>query len=74
MTEVFKGGSMGHGTTVPGKFDIDLVLYSRSKNLQLPYLSQGVVYYVLPIILKVLVPKMLLKTAMRSTWTALVNT
>ena len=73
MTEVFKGGSMGHGTTVPGKFDIDLVLYSRSKNYN--YLSQGVVYYVLPIILKVLVPKMLLKrTAMRSTWTALVNT
>ena len=31
VTEVFKGGSMGHGTTVPGHFDIDLVLYSRSK-------------------------------------------
>ena len=30
-TEVFKGGSLGHGTTVPGHYDIDLVLYSRSK-------------------------------------------
>ena len=29
--EVVKGGSMGHGTTVPGHFDVDLVLYSRSK-------------------------------------------
>lgn len=28
---MFKGGSLGHGTAVPGKFDIDLVLYSRSK-------------------------------------------
>ena len=31
MTEVFKGGSLGHGTAVEHHFDIDLVLYSRSK-------------------------------------------
>ncbi len=31
VTEVFKGGSLGHGTAVEGHFDIDLVLYSRSK-------------------------------------------
>ena len=29
--EVVRGGSLGHGITVPGHFDIDLVLYSRSK-------------------------------------------
>ena len=32
-TEVFKGGSLGHGTHVPGHYDIDLVLYSRSKQV-----------------------------------------
>lgn len=26
---VFKGGSMGQGTTVPNHYDIDLVLYSK---------------------------------------------
>ena len=26
---VFKGGSMGQGTTVPHHYDIDLVLYSK---------------------------------------------
>lgn len=26
---VFKGGSMGQGTTVPHHYDIDLVLYSE---------------------------------------------
>ena len=31
VTEVFKGGSIGQGTTVPAQYDIDLVLYSRSK-------------------------------------------
>nr|CAC82934.1 putative (2-5)A-2 synthetase [Suberites domuncula] len=30
VTEVVKAGSMGHGTTVPGNFDIDLVLYSSN--------------------------------------------
>lgn len=28
VSEVFKGGSMGQGTTVPYNYDIDLVLYS----------------------------------------------
>lgn len=31
VTEVFKGGSLGHGTAVEHHFDIDLVLYSRSE-------------------------------------------
>ena len=30
VSEVFKGGSLGHGTQVPQKYDIDLVLYSES--------------------------------------------
>lgn len=29
ISEIVKGGSMGHGTAIPGHFDIDLVLYSR---------------------------------------------
>jgi hypothetical protein len=29
VSEIVKGGSLGHGTAVPGKFDLDLVLYSR---------------------------------------------
>ena len=29
-----KGGSLGHGTAVPGDYDLDLVLYSRSNNEQ----------------------------------------
>ena len=29
VSEVIKGGSLGHGTAVPEKFDLDLVLYSR---------------------------------------------
>lgn len=33
--EVVKGGSLGHGTTVPGNFDADLVLYSDSKLLRI---------------------------------------
>ena len=30
VSEVFKGGSLGHGTQVPQNYDIDLVLYSES--------------------------------------------
>ena len=29
ISEVFKGGSMGKGTTVPGEFDVDLIIFSR---------------------------------------------
>ena len=29
ISEVFKAGSLGHGTVVPGNYDIDLVIYSR---------------------------------------------
>ena len=29
ISEIIKAGSMGHGTAVPGHFDIDLVIYSR---------------------------------------------
>ena len=31
ISEIIKAGSLGHGTAVPGKYDIDLVIYSRSK-------------------------------------------
>ena len=31
ISEVFKGGSMGKGTTVPGEFDVDLIIFSRCK-------------------------------------------
>ena len=31
MSEVIKAGSLGDGTAVPGDYDIDLVVYSRSK-------------------------------------------
>ena len=31
VTEVIKGGSLGHGTVVEEDFDIDLVLYSESE-------------------------------------------
>ena len=31
ISEIIKAGSMGHGTAVPGHFDIDLVIYSRGK-------------------------------------------
>ena len=33
VSEVFIGGSLGHGTQVPQKYDIDLVLYSQSAQL-----------------------------------------
>ena len=32
--EVIKGGSLGHGTAVPGDFDLDIVIYSPGKILQ----------------------------------------
>ena len=31
MSEVLEAGSLGDGTVVPGHYDIDLVVYSRSK-------------------------------------------
>ena len=31
VSEIIKGGSLGHGTVVPQKYDIDLVVYSRGK-------------------------------------------
>ena len=31
VNEIWKGGSLGHGTVVPGHYDIDLVLYSDGK-------------------------------------------
>ena len=33
ISEILKAGSMGHGTVVPGKYDIDLVMYSRGKTV-----------------------------------------
>ena len=35
VNEVIKGGSLGHGTAVPGNFDVDLVMYSDSEPLLL---------------------------------------
>ena len=32
---VFKGGSMGQGTTVPHHYDIDLVLYSKEWRVEI---------------------------------------
>ena len=32
ISEVFKGGSMGKGTTVPGDFDVDLIIFSRCES------------------------------------------
>ena len=29
ISEVFKGGSLGKGTTVPREFDVDLIIFSR---------------------------------------------
>ena len=34
IQEIIKGGSLGHGTAVPGKFDLDLVVYSRGERVQ----------------------------------------
>lgn len=36
ISEIIKAGSLGHGTAVPGKYDIDLVIYSRSKCKAIP--------------------------------------
>ena len=33
ISEVYKGGSIGKGTTVPGDFDVDLVIYTRCELL-----------------------------------------
>ena len=35
MNDVVEGGSLGCGTVVPGCYDIDLVVYSRSKAFRL---------------------------------------
>ena len=29
VSEIVKVGSLGHGTAVPGNFDVDLIIYSR---------------------------------------------
>ena len=42
ISEIVEGGSMGHGTTVPGEFDIDLVIYSRGKLQLEPYMIVSV--------------------------------
>ena len=31
ISEIVKGGSLGHGTPVFSDFDVDLVIYSRGK-------------------------------------------
>lgn len=31
VAEVIKAGSLGHGTAVPGHYDLDIVVYSESK-------------------------------------------
>ena len=31
VNEIVKGGSLGHGTAVPSKYDVDLVVYSEGK-------------------------------------------
>ena len=33
ISEIIKGGSLGHGTAVPNNFDLDLVVYSRGETL-----------------------------------------
>ncbi len=35
ISEIVKAGSIGHGTTVPGHFDTDLVIYSRGSYVSL---------------------------------------
>ena len=35
ISEIIKGGSLGHGTAVPGDYDIDLVIYSRGMQVPL---------------------------------------
>jgi hypothetical protein len=42
ISDIIEAGSMGHGTAVPGHFDIDLVIYSRGKtNLYALYASES---------------------------------
>ena len=31
VNKIIKGGSLGHGTAVPGHYDIDLVVYSEGR-------------------------------------------
>ena len=33
ISEIIRGGSLGHGTTVFSSFDIDLVIYSRGNSI-----------------------------------------
>lgn len=32
IDEIIRAGSLGHGTAVPGDFDLDLVIYSRGEH------------------------------------------
>ena len=32
---MIKGGSLGHGTAVPGDFDLDLVIYSSGEHFEI---------------------------------------
>ena len=34
LSEIIKAGSMGHGTAVPGHYDLDIVVYSESTYMQ----------------------------------------
>ena len=49
ISEIVEGGSMGHGTTVPNEFDIDLVIYSRGKIQLSPYAIEAIVPGIAPI-------------------------
>ena len=33
ISEIIKGGSLGHGTAIPNNSDLDLVVYSRGETL-----------------------------------------
>ena len=33
ISEIITAGSLGHGTAIPGNFDLDLVLYSRGNDI-----------------------------------------
>jgi hypothetical protein len=41
ISEIVKAGSLGHGTVVPGHYDIDLVLYSRDITAEVVLLYNG---------------------------------
>ena len=49
ISEVFKGGSIGKGTTVPGDFDVDLVIYTRCKALLCTQCENSVYKVLVPI-------------------------